>query len=147
MLRGSTKPRCCIGRGCCRTTAPLYLPDDRQHVGRVTVSAGGDSLHSGLTRLCELWVSQLNPTSFGACQCIPRPCGNHAALFLCQRSEQMQNEGVNVSTKLSNDELHTLCNQATDKVNAARQAVQLGNGHGALAAATSCEGGGKLRAT
>ena len=21
-LRGSTKPRCCIGRGCCRTTAP-----------------------------------------------------------------------------------------------------------------------------
>jgi hypothetical protein len=122
----------------------LYLANDRQHVGRVTVRLGLYCAYSDFPRLGKLGTSELHAASLGPRQCVSRPRGDHRALFLGKRCEQVQDKRINVHPKLGNDELHALSHEAGDEVYVAAEAVELRHGNGTTAAAGLCEGSGKL---
>jgi hypothetical protein len=90
---------------------------------------------SRFTSFSELGATELYSARPGCGQSRLSARGDHRALFLCQRSKQMQNERVNVWAKLADQERHAVSHEAADEVNVATEAVQLGHGHGAPLAA------------
>jgi hypothetical protein len=57
----------------------------------------------------------------------------------------MQDEGINVSTKLGDDELHALSHKPRDEMNVPAEAVELGNDDGTFTAPCFSQSCGELR--
>jgi Transposase DDE domain len=107
-----------------KSTRSPYFTDNREYIGRVLIRQGLDGRNSALAGLCELRVTQRNPTLFGSRERRLRPMANHRPLFLSKRCEQVQNEWVYVGTKLCDDEGDAVSHQAADEVNVAAEAAR-----------------------
>jgi hypothetical protein len=68
-----------------------------------------------LARLVNLWVAERNAT--GSCQGFGSALADKRALFLRQRSEQVQDERINVRAEISDQERRPTNHQARDEMN------------------------------
>jgi hypothetical protein len=122
----------------------LYLADDRQYVARVTVSERLDGRDGSLTSLREPGAAQLHPPRLGCCQSSLGARGNHRALLLGERCEEVQDEGINVWPKLRDQERYAVRHEPGDEMNIAAEPVELGHGYRTASAAGFRQSGSKL---
>jgi hypothetical protein len=94
----------------------LYLANKRQDVCRITSCGRFGGRYRGFASLRELWAAQLHPASLSASPSIARARSDHCAFLLSQSGEKVEDEGVNICTKFSNNELHMLSHEARDEV-------------------------------
>jgi hypothetical protein len=73
------------------------LAHDRDHIGRALIGAVNDFSYRLLARLVNLWVAERNATRLSSCQGLRSALADKRAFFLRQRSEQVQDERINVS--------------------------------------------------
>ena len=100
----------------CTVAGALYLANDRQDVSGVANGVGFGDRHSHFASLRELWAAQLHPASLSASPSIARARSDHCAFLLSRSGEKVEDEGVNICTKFSNNELHMLSHEARDEV-------------------------------
>jgi hypothetical protein len=112
----------------------------------MTISVGLDGRYSGFPSLRKLGASKFYAARLGTRERVTRPCGNHHALLLRERGEQVQDERINVCAKLGDNELHALCHEPRDEMDIATKTVELRHRDGAATATSFCECSGELRA-
>jgi hypothetical protein len=98
--------------------------------------------------LSKVWVAEGLSTGFGGGQSGLRALRDHRPLFLGQRREQMQHEGISVGAELDADKRHALRHEAGDESDIATQPIELCDHDRALlpVSARFGQGGAKLRA-
>ena len=72
----------------------LSLPDDWKDVGRISVGFSLDGSDGILAGHVEPWVAKGGTARLCGSKSLPCPCRDEAQLFLCDGSEEVQDEGV-----------------------------------------------------
>ena len=87
------------------------------------VRIGHVALHSGLASFREFRAAKLHTPCLGSGEGRFGPRCNHGPLFLGKRSEQMQNERVNIRAKLGDKERDAMDHKAGNEMHVAAEPV------------------------
>ena len=104
------------------------LPNDRDHVGRPLVCAVNNFSYRLLARFVDLWVTERNTARLSGCQGLRSALADQRTFLLRQRSEQVQDERIDVRAEIGDQERHAVSHQTGDEMHVARQAIELRDG-------------------